>query len=262
MTSDKTIKVGKDRPDEFMTEPSGSVEDFIRELEEKERDLHITAELEISESEIDDTNLPEFITEEIKAAKSSATKSKISPLPADRSRMSELEDTLSRFKVERAEALERSKRQSQDFENYRRRTERERHETLSAQMLNLASQMLPVLDNLNRALDFAMAMPAERRAEIEQFVDGIILVNQQVSDVLAEMGVQPILSVGSEFNPYLHEAVATENTNDYPPNTVCQELLRGYRMGNRVIRHSMVKVSASGPSKIEKPNDDLDTGRL
>jgi molecular chaperone GrpE len=62
---------------------------------------------------------------------------------------------------------------------------------------------------------------------------------------MTEMGVQPIVAVGEEFDPRLHEAVAIDTVSDMAPNTVAAEMLRGYRMGSRVIRHSMVKVTAS-----------------
>lgn len=262
MKSDNTIEVGEDRSSDPELGAAGSVEDFIRELEEKEKDLHITAEMviEVSESEFDDKNIPEFVTGELRSAKSNPTKTPLPATAAGQSRKNSeivgLENTISKFKVERTEILERSRRQSEDFENYRKRTERDRLESLSAQMVNLAAKMLPVLDNLNRALDFAMAMPPEKRAEIEPFVDGIILVNQQVNEVLAEMGVSPIGAVGQTFDPHVHEAVATEHSVSHPPNTVSEELLRGYQLGNRVIRHSMVKVAASDESKSDPATGD------
>jgi molecular chaperone GrpE len=133
--------------------------------------------------------------------------------------------------------------------------ERERRETFQSQLGNLATQMLPALDNLNRAVDFAMDMPDEQRVEIRQFFDGIALVNQQVNEVLAGMGVQPIPTVGEEFDPNLHEAVATEETEEFEPNSISAELLRGYRIGDRVIRHSMVRVAQPGASR---PAETLD----
>ena len=248
MNTNNTLETAKENSDN--TEASVSVDDFIRELETLEHDLHITSELEIevSESEFDDSNLPEFIVEDLKAAPNSGAPSKPAAGGENQFRLkkeiSELENTITKFKAERLEILERSKRQGEDFENFRRRTERERLDLLSGQMENLAKQMLPVLDNLDRAIDYAMAMSAEKRSEIEPFFDGIMLVNQQVHDVLDEMGVQPIVTVGEEFDPHLHEAVAIGHDKNLPPNTISEEMLRGYRMGNRVIRHSMVKVTA------------------
>jgi molecular chaperone GrpE len=115
--------------------------------------------------------------------------------------------------------------------------------------------MLPVLDNLNRAIDFAVTMSPQKRAGIEPFIDGISLVHQQVDEVLSTMGVRPITAVGQEFDPHFHEAVAIEASNDLAPNTVSQEMLKGYQMGNRVIRHSMVKVTAPAVEKKQLPDE-------
>ena len=107
--------------------------------------------------------------------------------------------------------------------------------------------MLPVLDNLNRALDFAADDANEKAQEFQQFYQGIVLVNQQVNEVLAGMGVASIASVGEPFDPHFHEAVAVDESDVYPQQTVSAELLRGYRLGERVIRPSMVKVAATKP---------------
>ena len=260
MKIDRTLETADDHSDNADASPS--VEDFIRELEHLEQDLHITAELkiEVSESEFDDSNLPDFILDDL----NSSTAKSIEPASPNtagsdsqfrlKNEITSLENTISKFKTERQEILERLNRQGKDFENFRNRTDRERNERLSAQMENLARQMLPVLDNLNRAIDFAYALSTEKRAEIEPFFDGIMLVNQQVHDVMTEMGVQPIVAVGQEFDPHLHEAVAIDQNAGLPPNTVAEEMLRGYRMGNRVIRHSMVKVTAAADGNDIRPN--------
>ncbi len=72
-----------------------------------------------------------------------------------------------------------------------------------------------------------------------------MLVSQQLNEILAEMGVQPIASVGESFDPHFHEAVATEETEKVSPHTIIEELLRGYRIGEKVIRPSMVKVASA-----------------
>ena len=72
------------------------------------------------------------------------------------------------------------------------------------------------------------------------------MVNQQMSEIFQDMGVEAITSMGQEFDPNFHEAVAVDESTDVPPNTITAELLRGYRIGNRVIRHSMVKVTTGG----------------
>jgi len=86
-----------------------------------------------------------------------------------------------------------------------------------------------------------------------------VMVNQQLNEVLAEMGVLPIASIGEPFDPHFHEAVATEVSTEFPPNTVTGELLRGYRVGDRVIRAAMVKVSTAAPPAPPKaPAPDTD----
>ena len=250
MNSNKALEIGNDYSENSDLSGGESVEDFIRELEEKERDLHITAEMriEISDSDVDDSNLPEFIIEDLKAPHSGSKgiepETSVHTQIKLKKQIAELESTIQKFKAERNDILERSRRQAQDFENFKNRTERERGERLTVQMENLAKQMLPVLDNLDRAMEFVQAMTPQKLAEIEQFVDGISLVHHQIDDVLATMGVRAIVSKGQGFDPHFHEAVAIEASSELPPNTISEELLRGYQMGSRVIRHSMVKVTS------------------
>jgi len=149
------------------------------------------------------------------------------------------------LETERVELFEISRRRQNDFENYKSRTERERGETFRNQLSNLAIQMLPVVDNLNRAMDLTANNVEEKPQDFQQFFEGIVLVSQQLNEILAEMGVQPINALGESFDPHLHEAVATEASEEFPQNTVMAELLRGYRIGDKVIRPSMVKVSTS-----------------
>ncbi len=242
-------------PDESLEldmDASASVDDFIRELEAKEKDLHITADMtiEISESEYDPRNAPDFLPEEI--AEPVAVRSvQASPRdPGLKTRVYELENEVEQLnrrvaelRNERNDVQEKSDRRLKDFENYRYRMDRERRGAFIDQISNLAKQMLPVLDNLDRAMGAVESSNAERSDDFKHFYDGIALVHQQLGEVFAEMGVQPIATVGETFDPNFHEAVATEERDDVPGNTVTEEMLRGYRIGNRVIRHSMVKVT-------------------
>lgn len=241
--------------DAFKTDSPGD-EDFFRELEAKEKDLDISPELviEVEESEFDDRNIPDFLREELAATARVPSPRTISDtavsgvqggLPEFEAEIAGLKEKISRMETERLEILEASRRRLKDFENFKSRIERDRSESFTNQVCNLAAEMLPVLDNLNRALDSVGDLPLEQHSEIQQFFDGIVLVNQQVNEVFAGLGVQPIASVGESFDPHFHEAVATEETTELPHNTISQELLRGYRLGNRVIRHSMVKVATS-----------------
>ncbi len=240
--------------DETDNKDSVSVDDFIKELEAKEKDLHITADttfIEIAES-FGDGELPEFLKADLKSEpRANAVPVKaLTPMVRKPAASAELEkeiaglkEKISKIEANRNEVVVSSQRRAKDFESFKARTERERKETFQNQVGNLATQMLPALDNLNRAVDFAMAMSPEKRAEIQQFFDGILLVNQQINDVLGEMGIQPIATVGETFDPHFHEAVATDVSEEFEPNAISAELLRGYRIGDRVIRHSMVKVA-------------------
>lgn len=105
--------------------------------------------------------------------------------------------------------------QRKDFENFRGRTERERILTFRSQIGNPATQLLPVIDNLDRALNIADKLAQSTNSDSRQFFDGIVLVSQQLNETPAEMGVQPIKSVVEQFNPEFHEAVATEESDDY-----------------------------------------------
>ena len=244
----------EDFPEEIeLFDDSLSIDDFIKELEAKEKDLHISSELviEIEESEFDDTNILEFLKPELPIEKGQIHKSVASNIEfvekAETSKLkndiSLLQDEIAKMKTQRVELFELSRRRQTDFDNYKNRTERERGETFRKQLSNLAEKMLPVLDNLNRALDSADRFSAENLPDFQHFYDGIVLVNQQLNEVLAGMGVQPISSVGEHFDPYYHDAVATEENENFPPHTITAELLRGYRIDDQVIRPSMVKVS-------------------
>ena len=256
MNPDQEIENIGDLADDAETDDSVSVDDFIKQLEAREKDLHITANttiIEIAES-FDDGNLPDFLVEDLKTvAIAAATPEAVVPAKqkldkaaatdALEKQIAGLKEQLSQLDADRKDILEASQRRAKDFENFKSRTERERRETFQNQLGNLATQMLPALDNLNRAIEFGLAMPKDLRAEIQTFFEGIVLVNQQVNDVLAEMGIQPIATVGEVFDPHYHEAVAVEESAEFEPNTISAELLRGYRIGDRVIRHSMVKVA-------------------
>ncbi|MCU1289349.1 MAG: grpE [Acidobacteria bacterium] len=255
MISNKNLQNTEDFNEEIEADEPISVDDFIKELEAKEKDLHISSDLviEIGDSDFAETGITEFAHVKLPVQNETAPAADFfSPVFPNSKTFSELEDEISRLKtqlakmeIERDEIYESSRRRQRDFENYKNRTERERQETFASQINNLATQILPVLDNLNRALDFANDAADEKAKEFQQFFHGIYLVNQQLNEVLSGMGVSLIASVGEPFDPHYHEAVAIEETGNFPPNTISTELLRGYRIGNRVIRPSMVKVAAA-----------------
>ena len=232
-----------------------SVDDFIKQLEAKERDLHITAEtsvIEIAEA-FDDGELPDALRHALdRVMETSPPPASVAAAPSPSMRGLEVEidslkSKIAKMESDRDELLTSSQRRAKDFENFKARSERERKETYQNQIGNVATLMLPALDNLHRALDSAEHIPGEKSPAFQQFYEGIALVNEQITDILEKMGIRPIRTFGEEFDPHLHEAVSTEETVDHPPGTICAELLRGYVAGDRVIRHSMVKVAKAPP---------------
>jgi molecular chaperone GrpE len=246
--------------EEPQADDSVSVDDFIRELEEKEKDLHITAEttvIELAEA-FDGGELPDFMKDEFQEPQPKAPsvdpenareKAARTKLEAENN---SLKEKVAKLEDQRDDLLNASNRRMKDLANYKVRVEKERRETFENQVCNIATQMLPALDNLNRAVDFAVELPRDEKNEFQHFVDGVVLVNQQINEVLAEMGIVPITTIGEPFDPHLHEAATTEETDEFEPNSICGELLKGYRIGDRVIRHSIVRVARPLPKSAEQ----------
>lgn len=130
-----------------------------------------------------------------------------------------------------------------DFNNYRRRSREEMESARKFAVEDIVIRLLPVLDNFERAIK-----TAEEMKDYDALHGGVILILRQLRDVLEKEGVKPIEAEGQEFDPNFHEAVMREDTEDYPDNTVIEEFQKGYTLGDKVIRPSMVKV-AKEPSK-------------
>lgn len=258
-------------------ENSVSVDDFIRQLEEKEKDLHITADTTIIEiaAGFEDGEIPDFLKDDFSFDASAKPVVAVKPSasgaasPEMAREIASLKETISKMNEERAEMFKNSQRRNKDFETLKARTEKERMDTFQSQIHNLATLMLPALDNLDRALDSAEHLPEEKSDAFQHFFEGIVLVNQQVRDILGKMGILPIPTVGEKFDPHFHEAVAIEETDALPPDTISAEMMRGYCVGERVIRHSMVKVvkpvgsmtAAKPEPKADESKPDLETFR-
>jgi molecular chaperone GrpE len=151
---------------------------------------------------------------------------------------------LKRLQTALAEAQDALLRRQADFENYRKRVERERTDTYNRVVAEAARKLLPVMDNLTRALDAERSVESGESAEFRHFLHGVQLISKQLSEVLESFGVQPIAAVGERFDPHIHEAVVTEPSDEHEPDTVIEELARGYRIGDRLLRPAMVKVAS------------------
>ncbi len=213
-----------------------SLDEFLRELEERDFCVNdLDGIVEIETYELDSSGF-EGSSKAIKPASETV----LSPwgIEAINERVRQLEK-------ERDEIADFLNRQRSDFENYKRRVERDRFSVVESVMTDFAKKLLPIVDNLDRAIDNSKKSQSEKSEEFKHFLEGIVLVAQQLYELLAEMGVEPIPSVGELFDPHLHEAVVVERNENVPHNTIVAELLRGYKMGEKVIRHALVKVAVN-----------------
>ena len=133
---------------------------------------------------------------------------------------------------------DRLKRQMAEFENYRKRTEKEKSQMYDMGAKGIIEKILPVIDNFERGL---YAVPEEEMED--PFVDGMNKIYKQMMTVLEEAGVKPIEARGQEFNPDFHNAVMHIEDEDLGENMVAEELQKGYMYHDSVVRHSMVKVA-------------------
>jgi len=159
-------------------------------------------------------------------------------VPALPSDPAELQKQLLEKTKEAEENYARLVRLAADMENIKKRQEKERADLLLFSNENLIKELLPVVDNLERALDHG------RQAEApEALLEGIDLVYQGFLKALARFGVTPLESVGQQFDPSFHNAVMQEETAEFPDCTVIKELQKGYLMNQRLLRPAMVVVA-------------------
>lgn len=148
-----------------------------------------------------------------------------------------LQEKIAELEKEKEEMKNRLLRLHADFENFRRRSRKEKDELLMYANFNLLQKLLPVIDNLERALLASEKGP-------DGIAEGLELIKKHFMDILAKEGVSPIESVGRPFDPNYHEAVAMEESSGYPAGTVVEELEKGYMFKEKVLRVSKVKVAA------------------
>ena len=141
---------------------------------------------------------------------------------------------------QRDEYYDRLLRTSAEFENYRRRVDRERRDVSELAAADLIRELLPLIDNLERALK----APAGE-ASVEAFRRGVEIIHRQLVDVLVKRGVQVIDPVGATFDPLLHEAVMRAEDAGRTDGEVIEVFSRGYKLGDRLLRPAMVKVATA-----------------
>ena len=142
---------------------------------------------------------------------------------------------LEELRRERDTLQDRLLRTAAEFDNYRKRVERDRREVADLAVADAVQDLLPIIDNLERALQAA--------ADNDPLRKGVDLIHRQMMDVLRKRGVKHFEVVGTDFDPNIHQAVAHEDSETHREGEVMEELQRGYRLGDRLLRASMVKVA-------------------
>jgi molecular chaperone GrpE len=164
----------------------------------------------------------------------------------DPSIVAELESRIQSSSHEAAQLRDAVARQRAEFENFRRRTMKEKDQIRDAAREDLLAKLLPVMDNFERALQ-----STNMAADAKSIHDGISMVSSQLSRMLEAEGLQRINAMNAVFDPNEHEALATEERADVEENHVCEEMLPGYRYKDKVIRAAMVKVAKAPAEKAQ-----------
>lgn len=192
---------------------------FSKEGLNSEEDINVDASENIADSEKEETH--DTIDEEIST---------------DQGEIEELKNKLKQKEEEANEYLALAQRLKAEFENYRRRTEKEKADLIEYGKEKVIIEVLPVVDNFERALE-------TQSSENTSFKEGINLIYRQFKDVLEKIGVKEIEALGQIFDPYKHHAVMQEEIEGKKENEIIEVLQKGYMFNNKVIRPSMVKVA-------------------
>ena len=147
-------------------------------------------------------------------------------------------DQVADLQRERDDYQDRWMRKSAEFDNYRKRIERERREHADQKVVDLLLELLLVVDDFDRALTV-------EAADVPSYRKGVELIHTKLQDLLRKHNVKPIDSIGADFDPNLHQAVAHEVSPEHREGEVIGELRRGYMMGDRLLRPAMVRVAKS-----------------
>jgi len=146
-------------------------------------------------------------------------------------------DALTEVRQDRDALQDRLLRTAAEFDNYRKRVERERRDQAGAAMTEALEELLPIIDNL----ELALGSPAGGNPEV--YRKGVELIHVQMTELVRKRGVKPILAVGADFDPRFHQAVVHEVSAEHREGEVMEELRRGYMLGDRLLRAALVKVA-------------------
>jgi molecular chaperone GrpE len=158
-------------------------------------------------------------------------------------RIAQLEAAVAKLEVEKKENFDKYLRAVADLENYRKRNKRDLDDARAEAKTKVLKEMLPVVDNLERAVEHA-----EKSQDPGAVVDGIRLVLRQFLTAFERVDVTPVDAANQPFDPNLHEAISQQETDEFPPGTVVTVLQRGYRLGDRLLRPALVVVAKAKPA--------------
>lgn len=145
------------------------------------------------------------------------------------------EENQNEFEKKYNDVNEKYMRTLAEYDNYRKRTIKEKESIYPEAKAVVVEKFLPLMDNFSRAIESAENKDA--------FYDGVVMLKKQMDEVFTALGVEEIESVGGQFNPELHNAVMHIDDEEQGENVIVEEFQKGYKIGERVIRHSMVKVA-------------------
>ena len=204
----------------------------VREEELKNQEAEAKAEAKAEAAETADAKDTEATEQEdTKATEKEDTKA----AEKEDTKEAEKEDTKAAEKI--AALQDQVLRQMAEFDNFRKRTEKEKEQSFSNGAASVVEKLLPIIDNFERAI-------ASRKEDTDAaYADGVEMIYKQFNTVLEGLGIKAIEAVGKEFDPSLHNAVMHIDDENYGENEVVEELQKGYTYGDTVLRHSMVKVA-------------------
>lgn len=169
---------------------------------------------------------------------------------------SPLEQELEQKDAQLRELNDRYLRTLADFDNFRKRARQEMDEARRNAAASVIEEVLPVLDNFERALQ-----AAQDSQQLDKLLEGVHMIRRQMQDILERRGVAPIVALGQPFDPNVHEAVARVETADHPEGTVVYEVEKGYTFGDRVLRPTKVAVAAA-PAEEQQSETTPEAGRV
>ena len=173
-------------------------------------------------------------TQEVKTEAKEPAKKKAEP--KKKADTAKLQAELDKVNEALAESKDMLLRTAAEFDNFKKRSQKEREELYNMTVCDTIEKLLPVKDNLERAAGAADAAESH-------ILEGINMIIKQLDDILSAMGVEKIKTVGEEFNPELHNAVMKVEDDSLGENTIAQVFQKGYKTGDKIIRHAMVQVA-------------------